>query len=139
MVINQNFVGQLKSVGYKLTKPRVEILKILSSKNPLSAQEVFEDMKHKGVGVDLVTIYRTLELFNDLGITRKNQFEDNITRYELVDKNDHHHHLICTNCGKIEDVALNENKFVSQIERKSKFKVLRHSLEFFGLCQKCQI
>ncbi len=132
-----NLITQLKQTGYKLTTPRVEILKILSSTNPLSAQEVFDAIKNKGIEIDLVTAYRTLELFKDLGMIQKIQFEDKIARYELVE-GEHHHHLVCIKCGNVEDVEINEELFVKQIEKQSNFKVQRHALEFFGFCQNCQ-
>lgn len=133
-----NLLTQLKETGYKLTSARVEILKILSSTNPLSAQEVFEILKMKGLNTDLVTSYRTLELFNDLGFVQKIQFEDNVARYELIEKQSHHHHLVCIKCGKREDIALDELPFIRQIQKQSAFKVQRHALEFFGFCEKCQ-
>lgn len=137
-MITNSFISQLKSIGYKLTAPRVEIIKVLSSTDPLSAQEVFELLKFKGLNVDLVTAYRTLELFKDLGFVQKVQFEDKTARYELTRENEHHHHLICIKCGEIEDVEINEQSLADQIEVKSAFKVQRHSLEFFGFCKNCQ-
>lgn len=136
-MISDNFLENLKGTGIKITVPRKEILKSLSG-NPLSAQELRDVLKEKGFNIDLVTVYRTLELFNNLEIVRQTQFEDKITRFELLSDEEHHHHLVCIKCGMIEDVIINENKFVSEIERQSSFKVERHALEFFGFCKKCQ-
>jgi Fur family transcriptional regulator, ferric uptake regulator len=137
-MLSKNLLIQLKDTGYKLTTPRVEILKVLSLKNPLSAQEVFEILKGRRLDVDLVTAYRTLELFKDLGFVQKVQFEDNVARYELVDGDLHHHHLVCIRCGNIEEISLDETNFVARVEGKTGFKVERHSLEFFGFCRNCQ-
>ena len=92
----------------------------------------------KGLKADLVTSYRTLELFNDLGFVQKIQFEDNIARFELIEKQNHHHHLVCIECGKREDIALDELPFIRQIQKQSDFKVQRHALEFFGFCIICR-
>lgn len=138
MQLAENILVNLKKNGHKLTIPRVEILKILSLENPISSQEAFEVLRRKGNNVDLVTVYRTLELFTDLGFIAKIQFEDKITRYELINTNEHHHHLVCIKCGEIEDIAINEELFVKQIEKKSNFKVQRHALEFYGFCASCQ-
>lgn len=127
----------LKQEGYKLTQPRREILEVLSS-NPLSAQEISDTLMKKGSEVDLVTIYRTLELFNKLGFTRKIQFEEKTSRYELIAGQKHHHHLVCQECGDVKDVPVNEKGLIKKVEHQSKFKVQRHVLEFFGLCLKCQ-
>ena len=136
MVID-NFLNYLKRVGLKATAPRKEILKILSFQ-PMSAQEVHKVLKEKGFNVDLVTIYRTLELFNNLGMVRKIKFEDNIARYEILSSEAHHHHLVCIKCGLVEDVMINEDEFVAEIEKQSQFRVERHSLEFFGFCKRCK-
>ena len=128
----------LKKAGHKITAPRVEILEVLSAKTPVNSQEVFEILKRKGTGVDLVTVYRTLELFKNLGFINKTKFEDGVARYELINEDEHHHHLVCIKCGDVEDVEINEDSPLKQIEKKSKFKVERHSLEFFGFCKKCQ-
>lgn len=137
-MLTRNHLTQLKEAGYKLTTPRVEVLKVLSAKNPLSAQEVFEHLKANGLNIDLVTAYRTLELFKDLGFIQKVQFQDKTARYELIKENKHHHHLICIKCTNIEDIEINEQSFVRQIEKQSTFKIERHALEFFGFCQQCQ-
>lgn len=106
---------------------------------PASAHEVMEVLKQKNVRTDLATIYRTLDLFGELGLVEKIQFGDKTARYELTaGQTHHHHHLICDNCGKVEDIPLDEKVLTGQIEEKSKFKVDRHSLEFFGMCVKCQ-
>ncbi len=137
-MLTKHLLTQLKETGYKLTTPRIEILKVLSVKNPLSAQEVFEHLKTKGLNIDLVTAYRTLELFKDLGFIQKVQFQDKTARYELIKENEHHHHLVCIKCGNIEDIEISEESFVKQIEKQSAFKIQRHALEFFGFCTKCQ-
>ncbi len=136
-MVTDNFLNYLKRVGLKATAPRKEVLKILSSR-PMSAQEVHYVLREKGFNVDLVTIYRTLELFNNLGMVRKIKFEDNIARYEILSSEAHHHHLVCIKCGLVEDVVINEDKFVAEIEKQSQFRVERHSLEFFGFCKGCK-
>ncbi len=135
-MVSESFLENLKRTGVKITAPRKEILKILSAQ-PMSAQEVHDNLKEQLFNVDLVTVYRTLELFTNLELVRKIQFEDKITRFEITNE-EHHHHLVCIKCGLIEDVVVNENKFVKEIEKQSKFKIERHALEFFGFCQKCQ-
>ncbi len=134
---SKSLLGILKKSGYKITGPRLDILKTISSKTPLCAQEVYELLRRKSKNVDLVTIYRTLELFCDLGIVQKSVFEDKIARFELIRDEDHHHHLVCIRCGHVEEVSLDETRFVNQIETKSNFKIQRHSLEFFGFCKNC--
>lgn len=136
-MISDNFLADFKKTGLKITTPRREILKTLST-NPLSAQEVHEVLKQKNFNTDLVTVYRTLELFQTLGLVSKIQFEDQTARFELIHGNEHHHHLVCIKCGLVEDITIDESRFVKQIEKQSNFQIQRHALEFFGFCKKCQ-
>ena len=122
-------------IGLKNTPSRLAILSVLTEKNrPLDVLEIFELTKDKA---DLATIYRTLETFYGNGLINKVEFGEGKYRYEL--RRTDHHHLICLDCGKIEDV---EDRFMSDWEKEIKdkkgFLVKNHSLEFFGHCPDCQ-
>lgn len=133
---NRNYLNELKQTGYKLTSPRREILNVLSAKL-LSSQQVWEMLRRRGFFIDLVTVYRTLELFKSLGLVSKIQFEDKSSRYELINNN-HHHHLVCIKCAVVENVNISEENITSQIKKQSSFQVQRHALEFFGFCKRCK-
>ncbi len=66
-------------------------------------------------------------------------FHDGVLRYELSDRI-HHHHLVCLNCNQVQDVELKQelDDEEKRISRKTKFQIIRHSLEFFGLCVNCR-
>ena len=128
---------QIRQKGNRVTVARQEVLKVLSS-CPLSAKEIAGVLKKKRVKVDLVTIYRTLEFLTSLDFVNKTQFEGKEAKYELADKQNHHHHLVCEKCASTEDIYLNEEKLIKQVEKQSNFKLIRHSLEFFGICKNCQ-
>lgn len=132
-----DILDQLKHKGYRLTKPRQELLHVLVD-YPLTVHEIYSTLQKKNISIDLASVYRSLELFVNMGIVRVIELNDNKKRYELVDIHNHHHHLICTNCKTIEDVNINENNFLKEMQRKSAFKVDHHHLEFFGLCKNCQ-
>lgn len=133
----ENLLDDIKKTGLKITAPRKEILHSLSS-SPLSVQELAIVLKEKRFHVDLATLYRTMGLFTKLGIAGKIQFDDNIARFELLAGHEHHHHLVCTKCNIVEDTVVNEELLIKHIEEKSRFTIQRHTLEFFGLCRKCQ-
>ena len=127
---------KLGDVGLKVTPQRLKIFEIFSSaKKPLTAEELFKNVSRPDF--DLVTIYRTILTFEKVGIIRRVDTREKSTRYELA--NSHHHHLICVKCNDIEDMILEKDldkqeKIISQTK---KFKVLNHSLEFFGICRGC--
>lgn len=128
---------QLRQNKYRITQARREIIEALTF-SPLEVKVIARRLERKGVKIDLATIYRTLERLVSLSLVNKTQFEDGISKYELNDKQTHHHHLVCEDCGFVEDIPLDEERLMNQVIAQSKFKVLRHNLEFFGLCKRCQ-
>jgi len=137
--------GRLSERHYKMTPQRKEILQIFVDSEEgshLSAEEVYELLKQKDFDFGLATVYRTLELLNELGILNKVEFGDGRTRYELSAANPQlhqHHHLICLNCKKIfefEDDLL--DNLENLISKKSDFKIVNHEVKFFGYCSDCR-
>lgn len=130
----------LRAKGYRITGARKAILDcLLSATSPLSAADIHLMLRKRKLAADKVTVYREMEMLEKEGIVVPIQLQDRNRRYELASL-DHHHHLICQNCHRIDDVELHDD-FTPQeraIAQRNKFKVLRHSLEFFGLCQRCQ-
>jgi len=128
----------LKSKGYRITKFRIAILQLLhSSKTPLAADEIKSNLDKQGVFADLVTVYRFLNTFVDVGLLHKIEFGEGRYRYELASL-PHHHHVVCDSCGDIEDIQIDENELTKKLKTKSRFKIDHHHLEFFGLCANCQ-
>lgn len=133
----QNLVNKLKGNKLKATPARVEILDILEHvPEPLSVEGIGEKLKIKKI--DTATIYRTLESLKFSGIVRQVSLNTNQAHYELVEK-PHHHHLVCENCGVVKDILECGNpKITEEALKKTGFgKINFHSLEFFGICNKC--
>lgn len=133
----ENFNKILRNAQLRSTAPRLMVLKALSQiKKPETAQELHKKMKKSGM--DLVTLYRTLSSFEESGILKRIDLRKDAIYYELNDE--HHHHIVCTNCNKLEDFKNSEiEKVLSKIMKDStKFKnIIDHSLELFGICTVC--
>ncbi|MFW5998196.1 MAG: Fur family transcriptional regulator [Halanaerobiaceae bacterium] len=134
------FKNRLSSHNYKLTKQREDVLKVFieNKNNHFSAEELFEEVKKINPDVGLATIYRSLELFSELGIIHELDFDKSYKRYELNIKDNHHHHLICLKCDKI--IEFNDEvleHFENSIENEYEFQVVSHRIKFYGLCQEC--
>lgn len=132
--------SQLAKKNYKLTAQRELILTIFleNREDHLSAEEVYMHVKEKDPQLGLATVYRTLDLFEELGLLQKVDFDDTRRRYELGQKEGHHHHLICLNCNGItefNDDLLEE--FEDTIEKEHHFKVVDHHIRFYGYCSSC--
>lgn len=124
------------------TKARRAFIEIFSATHtPLSAVLILEALRKKSIEVNKTTVYRELERLEKLGIIHEVQMKDRKRFYELASRS-HHHHLICMQCESVEDIDLSEKELVREerkITTEKKFMVIRHSLEFFGLCQKCRV
>jgi Fur family ferric uptake transcriptional regulator len=130
------------------TLPREIILNLLSrSSRHMSAKEIYGALYTMYPGLGLTTVYRTLELLYRLGFVQKVSSGDGQGRYELrsEDEKGHHHHLICTRCGKIidyRDFVQEELELVKKTEetlaKKHDFLIQDHNIEFLGLCEKCR-
>ena len=127
--------------GYKVTVPRKIMLEFLEQEGNkhLSCDEIYERMSSVDTNVGIATIYRNMQLFEDLGIVSKLQLEDGIARYELAigDHNKDHHHLICSKCGNMTEMS--EDPFdIKDVENKYDFDISDYVLKFYGTCAKCR-
>ena len=132
----------LKGAGYKITEPRRSLLEAISaSPGPFSADDLFKRFGRKKERLDLVTVYRSLATFVEVGILGKVELGDGILRYELRDpRGKHHHHFVCTGCRKVEPLDSCEHAEIEAQERRlgaKGYAKLSHRLEFFGLCPAC--
>lgn len=128
-------LNKFKLQGHKLTKTRKKMVELfLSNPLPLTATEIKTHM----VKINKTTIYRELNFLIGKNFISEIEFGDGKKRYEH--NKDHHHHLICTSCRKIENVYLKEDlkREEEKMSNNKNFKILYHSLEFFGLCGNCQ-
>jgi Fur family ferric uptake transcriptional regulator len=123
---------------YRVTPARIALLMLLrNSKKPLTVNDIQKETTHK---MDKVTLYRALEDFLKSKIVGKIKLQNTATYYEFLDKDHHHHHIVCENCGGIEDIEhCGQTNLQKEVLRTSKnFSIINsHSLEFFGLCKAC--
>lgn len=134
----ESIVEVLRKDGRRITAFREAALKIfLKAKRPLSAAEVLGRVTKK-TQVHKTTVYRELEILTSLKILTEVDFNDGVTRYEL--SGEHHHHIVCTNCSKIDSVSLSSDieAAMKEVSKKVGYKQVSHSLEFFGVCRSCR-
>ncbi len=133
----------LREHKLRKTKTRFLLLELLlQSGEPSSASDILCDFLRMRKSVNKTTVYRELDHLIREGIITSLHLGDRKQYYEIANRSHHHHHLICLQCKQIEDIDVNETKLLSEEEKarcEKGFVILRHSLEFFGLCKKCQI
>lgn len=136
--ITKKAIEILQDNSYKVTKGRIAILVFfLKNHKPLTIDNIKNSLDIK---IDKVTLYRAVNDFVSKGILNKINLGDMAAYYEISNTEHHHHHIICESCGLVEDI---EDCHGTDMERKtlnlskSFSKINSHSLEFFGLCNKC--
>lgn len=125
----------LRNHNLKVTKSRVEVLKVLqSSHKPLNHSEIMERLDRTHTW-DRVTIYRTLGEFTEKKIVKPILSLDRVTYFELIDSHEHAH-MSCLECGKMECLEENEYKFV--LENSKGFEVRSTEILIKGICKECR-
>lgn len=136
---------KLGEKNFKLTNQRKVVFEILTEKQEdhLSPEEIYEHIKDIYPEIGLATIYRTLQLYEEIGLVYKLNFDDGCYRYEILSQNDkeihQHHHLICKKCGKIIEVKEDlMNSLEEIIEKQYNFEIKNHIVKFTGICSQCR-
>lgn len=131
---------QLRKNGYKITPQRQEIVRALRDNPcPLSAEDIHQKIADQYPNMSLDTVYRNLNLLQELDIIIECNFRDGKSRYELNSGEKHHHHLICLKCGCTETVDFCPLKYLDQTQiDKKDFKIKEHRFELFGYCSACR-
>lgn len=134
---------ELHAKSYKLTPQREATVQVLleNEEAHLSAEDVYLLVKDKAPEIGLATVYRTLELLSELHIVHKLNFGDGVARYEFrsVNSKHHHHHLICLNCGTVDEIKEDWLEPIEErVEDRFGFKILDHHLMFHGICHRCK-
>ena len=128
----------LAEQGLKSTNQRNIILdEFLNLEHP-STEDLYQSLRKKHPNIGYATVHRTLKLFSECGIATVRNFGDGAQRFEVCSENEHHDHLVCTECGLIIEF---ENKQIErlqvQVAESHTFSVVDHRLELYGLCENC--
>ena len=129
---------QLKKAGLKVTLPRMKILQILetTSSRHMSAEDVYKTLLEQGDDVGLATVYRVLTQFEQAGLVLRHHFEGGHSVFEL-DHGRHHDHLVCLQCGHVEEFYDAEiEKRQHAVAKLKGFQIAEHALSLYAHCTK---
>jgi Fur family ferric uptake transcriptional regulator len=123
----------------RLSHPRFLIFKELSNAEaPLGPQELYRCLLRKQRRIGLTSIYRSLYLFESLGIVFKITSGSTV-KYMLCELKDHHHHIICKRCGHVVEMNFCDiSKWSKKVMESTGYQVTAHELNFYGLCKTCK-
>ena len=130
----------LKEFGFKVTQPRLEILKLFEENKDkhLSPDSVFSKLKSQGSSTGIATVYRVLGQFESAGIINRLKLENDQVMYEL-NQGDHHDHIICVQCNSIQEFYSDEiEELQKRIVESIGAEIVDHSLNIYVKCKKCR-
>ncbi|MUL34861.1 Fur family transcriptional regulator [Gloeocapsopsis dulcis] len=121
------------------TRSQERILKLLKSLNKaISAQDIYVELRNRNQSVGLATVYRALEALKLEGAVQVRTLASGESLYSSVQQDKHH--LTCLQCGR--SIVINQcpvHELETQLHQAHRFKIFYHTLEFFGLCNQCQM
>jgi len=136
-----NLIDRIKSNGYKITEQRKAILQVLASNvnTLISAENLFNNSKEICYKTNMSTVYRNLEILEELNLIYKVITEDCIALYKLICPDiEHHHHIICKKCGKTEAIEYCPINTLEELSKNKNFLLTDHKLELYGYCIDCK-
>ncbi|MCG8499331.1 MAG: transcriptional repressor [Firmicutes bacterium] len=135
------FNNILQTWGYKPTTQRQAVLEVIlkNQDKHLSAEEVFAETKKTNPRIGLATVYRTLQLFEKVGVLQHISLDDGCMRYEMADPEQkyEHQHLICEVCSDVIEIREDMAFFAEKVFLQKGFRITTHQVKAFGICKKC--
>ncbi len=131
-------IKELKNTGLKATLPRLKILEIFQAgkQRHMTAEDVFRVLLDERSDVGLATVYRVLTQFEQAGLLNRSNFESGKAVFEL-NEGQHHDHLVCLDCGRVEefhDVEIESRQHA--VAKVKGFSIADHSLSIYANCTK---
>jgi Fur family ferric uptake transcriptional regulator len=133
-----NNVDELKSTGLKATLPRLKILEVFhnAKQRHMTAEDVYRVLLEERSDIGLATVYRVLMQFEQAGLLSRSNFESGKAIYEL-NEGQHHDHLVCLDCGRVEEFFDPEIERRQQLVAQSRgFSLQEHALSLYAHCTK---
>mgnify|MGYP001562072318 CR=1 FL=1 len=129
--------NRIRRAGMRITQPRLAIIASLHRhEGPVSCERIHQEV---GAGVcDLVTVYRCLAVFEELGLVRRSYLHSGTCLYELTLTTLRHCHIVCKACGAAERMEYFPVEDVERLLTERGYTQVSHVVEFFGVCPKCQ-
>jgi Fur family ferric uptake transcriptional regulator len=133
-------LAALRQKGHRSGGARHAVIELLGRQSCcLTAQEIFDRLRAQDSPVGLASVYRTLDQLSKDGFLQKIELGAGTTRYEPLERGgEHHHHLVCDTCGKVE--AFSDDRLeeaLHQVERRTGYSVAGHDVILRGACRDC--
>lgn len=128
----------LREVGLRVTSPRLAVLAVVDARPHIAAEDVATRVRERLGAVSTQTVYDALRVCTDVGLMRRIEPAGSPARYERR-TGDNHHHLVCRQCGRIEDVdcAVGHAPCLTA-DRDHGFQIDEAEVNYWGICPECR-
>jgi Fur family transcriptional regulator, ferric uptake regulator len=130
---------RLAAAGERVTHQRLLVANALAAAGrQLTADELYRLLRRREPSIGRATVFRTLETLVDAGVARRLELSGHVYAY-VACQPDHHHHLACTRCGRVEDIdEAYVRPIANRVEREMGFEIDDARLDFYGRCASCR-
>ena len=134
----QEYALLLKKSGLKATFQRMNMLECIQKYGHMSIDSIYDEVVKSHPSLSLATVYKNIILMVDNGVLVEVPITGRKPKYELV--KDDHIHLVCTECGEVEDKPHNENadQLFEKISKNENFRLSKQQINLYGVCSDCQ-
>src|SRR6266850_764815 len=130
---------RLSAAGERVTRQRLLIANALAAAGRrLTAEQLYRSLRRQQPGIGRATVFRTLETLVDAGVARRLELDGHVYAY-VACLPEHHHHLACTRCGRVEEIdEAYVRPIVERLARDMGFQIDDARLDFYGRCATCR-
>ncbi len=132
----QLIVERLEMRGHRITRSRRRVLNAVQEQ---PAHFTVDDVIHSTPGVGRATVFRTIRILLDLNLVCRILLDDGALHYRMSTRG-HHHHLVCVDCGQVEDFTkCDVEPLVRELAKATEYEIEAHWLEVYGRCRVCRL
>ena len=138
---SEQALAVLRGAGYRRGLARTRVIDFLEAQDCcVGAQEIHRELSSRGEPVGLASVYRVLEMLAEKRLVQRLDLGDGVTRFEPIrDVDEHHHHIVCDDCGRIEPFADQRlERVLKDVEENSGYAVAGHDIVLRGACSACR-
>ena len=142
LIWTQETLAALGRAGFRSGGARRAVIELLGRQDCcLTAQEIFDTLRSESRGVGIASVYRVLDLLSDKGFVQRIDVGSGMARFEPVHRSgEHHHHLVCEDCGKVEAFTDDElERALRKVEGRTGYSVAGHDVVLRGVCADCAV
>jgi Fur family ferric uptake transcriptional regulator len=129
---------RLVAAGERVTRQRLQVVNMLAAAGrQMTAEEVFVGLRRRVPSIGRATVFRSLETLVEAGLARRLELDGHVYAY-VACLPEHHHHLACTNCGRVEEIdEAYVRPIADRVARDMGFQIDDARLDFYGRCASC--